>query len=254
MKYYKILFILLMHLLIVSGCDSRSEIAEGLSYEEYISRAEQYVSKGDADKAISAYLKALKIKPNDAKIHFTLGQLCDTEWKKSYDLAYNKYRLDTFKNVKRSLDLVEDLKKYGLKNEYKEMALHEFNETIKYSPENRLALEYIATDHLNNKRYNDAISGFNKIVKIAPTSSIAYWHLADSYLQVGSYDLAIENITKAFHIDSDAEFYYYSLGKVFMKMNNYEKGFEMLTKLKNMKSAYYDELLTYRYSNKTNNP
>lgn len=53
--------------ILVSGCNAFSEPKDGLSYEEYINGAQQYVDKGDGERAIPYYKKALKIKPEDAQ-------------------------------------------------------------------------------------------------------------------------------------------------------------------------------------------
>lgn len=245
MKYSRVVLVIIT-ILFVSGCD----IDRGLSFDEYINKANLYINKGDTDKAISCYLKALKIKPTDANTHFALGKLYNDIWKQSYDSAYNKYSLDTFRNEKRSMNLIEDLKKYGLKNEYKDMALHEFLETLKNDPNNSSAREYIANDYLNNKHYNEAIDQYKILIKLDKTSSLMYWHIADAYLHAGKYDMAIENINLAFGIENNKEYYYFRLGQAYYKMNLTEKAFQMLTNLKNMNSAYYDDLLSYKYSDK----
>jgi tetratricopeptide (TPR) repeat protein len=252
MKYPICLFTLFIIVIFISSCDSSSEIKTGLSYEEYIKEAQQYESKGDNEKGISAYKKALTIKPNEAKIRTALGRLYDTESQSSYREAFSKYSLDilTNTNKKRNKDQAKELEEYGFKSKYHALALLEYSEAIKLSPDQWDARYYIATDHYNNKRYQDAINEYNMVIRDNPKYKAAYILLSNCYLEVGTYNKALENINKAYQLDSDAEYYYYQLGTLYYKLNSYDKGFEMQTKLKNMNSKYYGDLLNYKYSDK----
>ena len=87
-------FALTLSVLIIFGCNYFSDVKDGLSFEEYISKANYYLNKGDAEKAILAYKKALKIKPDDGKTHFALGELYYHEWRLSYDAAQHRYIQD----------------------------------------------------------------------------------------------------------------------------------------------------------------
>lgn len=236
--------------ILVSGCNAFSEPKDGLSYEEYIKGAQQYVDKGDGERAIPYYKKALKIKPEDAKTHTALGRLYDTESQKSYREAHSKYTLDnlTNQNKKRDKDPTKELEGYGFKSQYKALALKEYKEAIKLDPDQWNARYFVATDHYNNKRYDEAIKEYVEVLRSNQNCTIAYSLLASSYLGVGQYDLALKNIELAHNLDRDDEYYYFCLGKAYYFMKDENRGFEMERRLKTMSSKYYQNLLDYRFS------
>lgn len=234
--------------ILVSGCNAFSEPKDGLSYEEYIKGAQQYVDKGDGERAIPYYKKALKIKPEDAKTHTALGRLYDTESQKSYREAHSKYTLDilTNQNKKRDKDPTKELEGYGFKSQYKALALKEYKEAIKLDPDQWNARYFVATDHYNNKRYDEAIKEYIEVLKYNPKCSIAYGMLAQCYLEIGNHVSAKNLFDKQYELDHDQENYFCSLGKAYYIGKDYDKGFEMLMRLKNMKSPYYDQLSNFK--------
>lgn len=236
---------LMLSLMLIAGCAGNPE----LSFDEYIRAAEQHVSSGEIDKAISAYRRAGQIRPEDANIHFILGKLYQSEWYQSYKEATKKNLFYALSNPdKKITGSSEELAKFGLKLGYDEMAISEFRETIKLDQSNWKARYYIATDHLNKKRYREAINEYKKIIELNPSISNVHALLATAYQKVGSYDLAIESRGKEYQLNSDAEYYYFSLGKIYIKMNNTEKMAEMFNKLRDMKSSYYKDLMDYKYN------
>ena len=233
---------------ILSGCNINSEPKDGLPYEEYLKGAQLYESKGDGERAISYYKKALKIKPDDAKTHTALGRLYDAEGQKSYREAFSKYSLDilTNQNKKRNKDQSKELEEYGFKSQYKALALKEYKEAIKFEHDQWQARYFVATDHYNNIRYDEAIKEYVEVLRSNPNCSIAYGMLAESYLEIGNYVSAKNLFEKEYQLDHDEENYICSLGKAYYIGKDYDKGFEMLMRLKKMKSSYYDQLSSFK--------
>lgn len=239
------IFVAISVLLLLGGC--RAE--KNLSFEEYIIKANAYVEKGDIDKGIYFYKKAEAARPNDVAPHLALGKLYNQIWEKSYEEAYAKYKEELRRGTKSGLDLNEELKKYGLKYQYKEMALAEYKEVVSIEPSNLDAMNHLALYYLNSKQYDNAINEYSSILKYDKKSCLVYWHLADAYLRAGDYNHAIENIENAYKIEKKLDYYQYRLGEVYFKMKNHEKAFQMLTTLRNEKSIYYDRLIDYKISN-----
>lgn len=248
MRIRKIGYLFLWIAACLSGCNINSDIKDGLPYDEYIKIAQQHISKGDNEKAISAYNKALKIKPSDAETHYALGRLYYTEGQQSYKNAFNKYQLDilTNTNKKRNIDQTKDLETFGFKSQYNRLAMQEYSEVIKLSPENWDARYSIATDHMNNKRYKEAIAEYIQVIKYNPKYSSAYNQLGEAYLEVGACNLAIDNFTKGYKLDFDANSYFCDVGRVYIKMNNAEKATEMINRLKGV-AHYYERLTGYQF-------
>src|SRR6266480_5280168 len=124
MKVWEIGFHLLLIGICLSGCNVNFDVKDGLSYDEYIKEAQQFSSNSDNEKAISAYKKALKVKPNDAKTHYDLGRLYDKEEQRSYKDAFSAYQLDVLTNLskRRNKDQTKELEGFGYKSRYKALA------------------------------------------------------------------------------------------------------------------------------------
>lgn len=233
-------------LLISLVCKLRSDVEEGLSYEEYINKAAQYLNEDKAEKAISYYKKALEIKPEDAQTHFVLGKIYKDEYHKSYDSALKKHTFDLLMQQNtnsKSYDAdTKKLERYGLKSGYEEMAMQEFREAIKHDLKHWQARYFIATNYLNKKQFEAATEEFKKIIEINPKFNDSYSLMGEAYMELGSYDLAIDYLNAAIKLEPDFERNYYNLGLVYRKMNNGEKVNEMMAKLKSMNSLLYDDL------------
>lgn len=223
-----------------------ADVEEGLSYDEYINKANQSLNEDKVEKAIAYYKKALTIKPDNANTHYTLGKTYYDEYNKSYDSARNKHMIDILSqqnpNRKFYRDTKEVLEIYGLKSDYEGLALREFREAIKYDPRHWQARYFVATNHYNKKQFKVAIEEFKKIIELNPEYSNSYGFIGEAYMELGSYDLAIEYLNAAIKLDPDFAHNYYSLGLVYRKMNNGEKLKEIFAKLKSMNSSFYDDL------------
>ena len=114
MKNSILTLVLIFNILGMIGCESAYDVEEGLSYEEYINRAVQNLNKGEVDRSIALYRKALTIKPEDAKTHYILGDLYYREWRRSYESAQHKaqYKLLMKQNRKNIGDITKELEKY----------------------------------------------------------------------------------------------------------------------------------------------
>ncbi len=232
----------------VFGCSKSSDVSDGLSYEEYVGLAQDYEIKSDNEKAISAYKKALKIRPHDANTHFALGRLYDAEGQRSYTDAFNKYQIEILTNPdkKQKKDQTSRLIELGYKIQYEKYALQEYKETIKYVPEHWAARYFIATDHFNNKRYKEAIKEYKLVIEINPKFKSAYKLLGESCLEIGWCDMALDNFEKAYKLDSNIESYYYNIGRVYMNKKNKDKINEAINSLKGSQS-YYEKLIDYQF-------
>lgn len=229
---------------LLSGC--KPDIEGGLSHSEYINKAEQSIMASDLEKAISYYKMALKLQPNDANSHYILGEIYGREYQRSYNEAWKKRFLHEVRRPalmkKLNNDKAEELKGYGLKVGYKELAIQEYKAAIKYDNNHWAARYGIAVDHFNKKQYSEAIQELKKVIELNPQSEDAYSVIGEAYMEIGSLDLALTNLDTALKLDPEPEYIYYKLGLLYRKMNNGDKFNEMLQKLKNMQSIWYDEL------------
>jgi len=234
-------------LLTVGGCD-QSKVESNLSFDEYVNIAKVSLSEGNLEKGITAYKKALGIRPNDSHVHFRLGEIYKNEWWRTYNLANKKYQIDllTQPNFNQGDDTTQQLINYGLKNEYMALAVEEFKETVKYDPANWEARYFIACQLAEKKQYFEAIDELNKVVQFNPAHCCVYGLLGDAYEEVGKYNLAITNYRKHYQINRNDELYFFNLGKIYYRMGDIDKAVEMFKRLREMKSEYATKLLLFK--------
>lgn len=246
MKYSFITILLVFIALIFTNCGKQSAVEEGLPYSAYIARANQYHNENKDEKAIPYYKKALEIKPAAGDVHYILGEIYDSEYKKSYDSAWKQHSFDVLTHRKPNEFYIKgdtkELEKYGLKKEYKELAMQEFRQTIKYEPQNWMARYRVASDLLSKQQYKEAIQEYEKVIELNPKYVNAYSLMGEAYMKEGSLDLAVKWIKKALELDTNSEYDYYNLGLVYRKMLNGDEFNKVLAKLKSMHSFFYDEL------------
>lgn len=244
----RLLFLLIIFtIFLIVGCKNESDVEEGLPYDEYITKANKAYSENDAEKAISYYKKALAINPTNGKTHYTLGEIYENEYDKSYKIAMDKITINILNNptpngVNHRKHDVKNLVQYGLKIDYDELAMQEYRETVKFDPKNWMARYKIASKLFNNKQYKEAIQESERVIELNPKYSNAYSLVGEAYLESGSLERAVKYINKAIEYDPRPGYNYYNLGLVYRKMNNGEKANEILNKLKKMNSIYYDKL------------
>ncbi len=223
--------ILLTAILLLLGCDNQ------LTFQELMKQGEQYSATGKTEKAIEAYKKAVAQKPDEASVHVALG---DAYYKRmeviSRQTATNSKEWEQIKNESASLQ---------------NLAIAEYRKELQKNKDNWRVRYRVAVELFNQKKYSEAIPEFQLTIKSNPQYAVAYSVLASSYLAVGQYELALKNIKLAHNLDHDDEHYYFHLGKAYYYMNEPKKGFAMESKLKAMNSNYYQLLLDYRFSRKT---
>lgn len=235
--------------LLISACSVNSSDIEKISFEEHFLKGREYIISEDYDKAIDEYKKALRLKPDSGEAHYGLGISYDRKWKATFDAAQSR-RLDAmFLNPsqhKKVLDSLKDqdkiYKHYGEKKEFKHLAIKEFNEALKYDPNNWGALYYVATDHLNNGFYDEAIKEYEQIIKIKPDYVNSYVLIANAYSKKGLYKIAIEKYKEALHIDPNEQESHYEMAKAYLKLNKRKEAETQLEILKKLDSTFYDDL------------
>lgn len=227
-----------------NGCDMHSKGDEKLTFDEYINNAQKYMYEGKVEKAISAYKKALTIRPSDPETHYVLGEIYYREWGESLETSQRKQLFDLFTHTSKSQpkDNTRELEKFGLKTEYEKLAINEFRAAVKYDPTIWKARLFIAGDYMKRKEYLQAINEYKKTIELNPEYIPVHGSLGRAYMKAGLMDLAIESLHRATQLDPDNDYDFYSLGVAYRNKNNGDKVNEILRKLKSKRSVYYDEL------------
>ncbi len=122
----------------------------------YNNRGNYYRDKGQQDKALAEYTKALEVRPN-------------------YDLAFNNRG-----NV------------YFGQNQ-NDLALADYNKTLQLNPNNEKALNNRGAVYYRKQQYGPAIADFNEAIRIDPLYTDAYLNRAVLYATSNQHDKAIED-------------------------------------------------------------
>ena len=225
------------------GCSIGENDTSALSYDQLIEKARTYDAQGDAEKAISLYKKALVIKPDAGYVHYILGDIYYREWKLSRKNAQDQLAADIFMNPPHQPpdDHQKALIARGLKAEYKDFAVKEFHEALKYDPANWGARFWLGSDLLGDKKYAQAIDELLKVIEIKPDYPNSYSLLGTAYMKLGQNELAVKYLKKSIEL-MPSDYDYYELGLVYRKMNRGEEVATILKMLKDKHSPMYDEL------------
>lgn len=237
------IIILVLFCCYMLGCE-QSSVEEGLSFSEYLSKAEQYAYEGKADRAVAAYKKALELRPTDAETHFRLAELYSAIYMRSFNEARSQAIANALRNpaLRQEQDVIKEYEKYGFKREYATLSFQEYKEVIKYDPLNWRAHYYVAGGYKKEKQYSKAVAHYQKAIELNPQYVNSYILLGELCAEIEDYKTAIKNLEMAIRIDPAYEYGYYQLGLVYRKINNGQKFGKVLDKLKKMNSTFYDEL------------
>jgi tetratricopeptide (TPR) repeat protein len=134
------------------------------NYEHFAYVDDVWHDKGDQDKAIADFNKAIQLNPNDAVAYSNRG------------LAWNK---------KGDQD----------------KAIADFNKAIQLNPNFSIAYNYRGIA-LYKKGYLDkAIADFNKAIQLNPNDAVAYNHRGLAWYKKGDLDKAIADFNKAIQLN-----------------------------------------------------
>ena len=232
--------VLIFSSLLLVACEP--SVKNGLSHDEYVKLAREYKNNGDYDRAIAAGKKAVGIKPQDGDTHYLLAMLYYEGWRKSHDTAQMKVLQEAMlnPNKRRYSNETEELKKFGLKAEWKPLSNQAFKETIKYDPKNWFARYMIATDYFNNKHFKESIEDYKKVISINPNYVNSYSLMGEAYSELGEYSQALQYLQTAVKMDPKGTYTLLQLGRVYKKMEDWGNAAKIKKQLIDMNASYGD--------------
>jgi tetratricopeptide (TPR) repeat protein len=220
--------------------------AAELSYDYHLSKAREYGKLQKLDESIDEYKKAIELNPTLEDAHYELALTYYQKWQISFDEAQKKriYDPESKKIIdfSRKEELEKEYERYGEKKEFKKLAMREFEETIKYNPDNWVARYHIATNHLNKESYDEAIKEYEQVIRIKSDYINSYGLMAKAYMKKGLYDMAITNYKHAISLDPTSEVDHYDLALAYFKIGKKEEAVKELEELKKLNSTFYDRL------------
>lgn len=179
-----------------------------------------YSKKGEIDKAIVYYLKALELNPNNVKAYQNLGN--------AY-YALNKYE-EAMHKYKKVINLSPNYSKgyYNLGNVYSVMkrseeALHLFEKSIELDPLFAPAHNNLANLLIKTGKLAQAYKEYQKAIAINPGYYRAYYNLGNLYLKTGDSKSAENSFKKALLINPKYIKPRISLGRIYYYQKSYDK-------------------------------
>ena len=246
------------------GISSSLEAAQGRGYLRNLTkrqllshclntRGNVYVNKGDIDKAIEDYTKAIVLDPQFAIAYNNRG--CVFEMKGDYvkaiqdctkAISIDPNHMKAFYNRGNSLaakgDFDEAIQDYtaaisidpkyanayynrGLAYKEKgdiDKAIEDYSKTIDLNP--KLAVAYLSRGDAFSRRrdFDKAIQDYTKAISVDPKNAKAYHNRGSEYFNKGYIDNAIEDYTKAIGLDPKLETAYYNRGRCFASKSKYD--------------------------------
>ena len=229
------------------------------AYEEFY-RGFSAGDKGDLDKAIRHYNKAIELKPdffgayNDRGIIYTKKGDFDnaikdlnkaialnpnlTEAYNNRGIAYNrKGEIDTaIHNYSKAIELspnnAKAYKNRGTAYEKKgeiDIAIHNYSQAIELKPAYAEAYNNRGTAYFQKGDFDNAIKDLTTAIELKPVYAIAYNNRGVAHSKKAEFDNAIQNFDKAIELKPDSAKAYSNRGKAWMHFREWDKAKADLT-------------------------
>jgi tetratricopeptide (TPR) repeat protein len=217
--------LLLCSAVLPSGCNklkSKQEIKKGNDYF----KAAQYQT------ALAAYQEALRLDPNEKKLHKNIG------------LAY--------------MGMYQPGSKHPKDLEYAAKAIEHLRAYAEAYPNDRKTREFLVSLYLSTERFDDAIAFYQGLVQENPNDTKAMQSIAQMYFKKGEVDKAVEWLKRRLNAETTpeakAEVYYFIGVQAWDRSYNFpdidpvqrahvvDEGLDALNKALQIKPDYFEAL------------
>jgi tetratricopeptide (TPR) repeat protein len=165
---------------------------------DYNTRGVERDKKGEYDRAIADFNRAIRLDPNDAVAYSNRGNTWNNE--KEYDQAIadcnQAIRLDpdfVLAYINRSCA-------WNGKKEY-DRAIADCNQAIKLDPDNALAYNNRGSAWYDKKEYDRAIADCDQAIKLDPHRALAYYNRGGAWCAKKEYARAVVDCNQAIKLD-----------------------------------------------------
>lgn len=177
----------------------------GSEAEQHYKKGISYGNRGQMEKAIEEYTKAIELNPEYAEAYYHRGQ------------AYQENPDQAISDLSRAIELKPDYWEayyrrgaaYLHRDEY-DAAIADFSKVMELEYKGLPPLYvYGVYDtrgfaYLRKGEYNSAISDFSKVIELAPKDSRAYLRRGIAYMRKGEYNSAISDLDKAVELQVES--------------------------------------------------
>ena len=212
----------------------------------YNSRGLAYSGKGDFDRAIADYSKAIEIAPGFVAAYNNRGLAYSG--KGDFDRAIADYD----EAIERNPEFVEAYNNrglaYGKKGNF-DLAIANCSKAIELNPNSVVAYSFRGLAYSGKGDFDRAIADFNKAIELDPNIAGAYNSRGIAYINKGDLELAIDDYSKAIEINPNYDeayhnrgFAYINKGDLELAIDDYSKAIEINP---NFVVAYYNRGFVY---------
>ncbi|HEX5734504.1 MAG TPA: tetratricopeptide repeat protein [Blastocatellia bacterium] len=170
-----------------------------------------YYNRGEYEKAIVAYKRAIEINPDSTEVYYHLG------------MAYSSL------------------------GKYKE-AVEAYTRAIRIRPDYAAAYYNLGHAYSNLDRHDKAIKAFRQSIRYEPDNVEAYVALANAYFDSGKEERAVETFEAAISRRPDDPYAYYRLGLVYFPTGLHARAAEAFTQVITRDPRYADAYFHRAYS------
>ena len=164
--------------------------------------AEQFQEKGEYDKAISVYKKALEIQPENRTILINLGLAYEA--KNDFNEAIKQYSEAIKANPKDDMAWV-NLGNVLQKKEDTKNALIAYQKAAESNPWNAYAHFNLGNFFYKSNDHKSAIASYKKAVEINPGLALGYFYLTRSYIKTQAFRPALDAVKAGLRFNPNDE-------------------------------------------------
>jgi len=188
--------------------------------EAYNDRGVAYANKGQYNEAISDFDKALQITPRDAEVYN--NRAVAYELKGQHDRAISDYNKALQINPRLAEAYSNRGNVYARKGLY-DQAIADYNKALQINPKYAKAYNNRGAAYNKKGQHEQAITDYTQAIEIDPRYAHAYENRGQAYRKKGLYDRAISDVTKALQINPRLARAYNTLGLAYADKGQYER-------------------------------
>ncbi len=183
--------VLIIIFCLVFGCSRKTD-------NHYNKLGVNYLNNGQYDYAINAFIKAIKLNPSNAEVHFNLGR------------AYDRKGMDDKARAEFSISSRIDSETF-------EECVIKYKEKIDYEFTDAQYLAELGNAYAEKGMLNEAITTYQKVLEVQPGNFRIHYDLGMVYSKKGLYDEAVSEFKNAIEINPSMPEAHYNLGMAYYK-------------------------------------
>jgi tetratricopeptide (TPR) repeat protein len=176
------------------GCSSDSKRWAAAHFDQGVAHAE----KGEWDKAIRHYTKAIELNPGFDVAYYNRGVACGE--KGQYEKAIEDYTKAIELDPQDANAYCNRAFAYGGKGQY-DKAIADCTEAIELDPQCAMAYRNRGFAYHRTGQYHAAIRDWTKAIELEPENAWFYYLRADAHHMKHEWDAAIGDYSKAIDLD-----------------------------------------------------